>query len=193
MVEDRTVGAVILAAGMSRRYGSPKQLAVVDGVTIVERVIRAASTAGLSPVVVVVPVWLARPPRLASTGLQWVRNPFPERGMSLSLRLGFAALPDTVSAAVVLLGDQPGMPGSTIEIILAARGDRPLIAALAGGVQAPPVLVERSQFGLIEGLRGDIGLRQVLEDNADLVRSVEVSAHPADLDRPADLGRISGP
>jgi molybdenum cofactor cytidylyltransferase len=113
--------------------------------------------------------------------------------MSLSLRLGFAALPDTVGAAVVLLGDQPGMPASTIASIFAARGDRPLIAALAGGIHAPPVLVERSEFGLIEGLRGDIGLRQVLDDNADLVRSVKVSAHPADLDRPADLGRILGP
>ena len=193
MGEDRSVGAVILAAGMSRRYGSPKQLAVIDGATALERVAEAASAAGLAPVIVVVPVWLARPARLTSTAVGWVRNPFPERGMSLSLRLGLAALPTSATAAVILLGDQPGVPASTIAAILGARGDQPLIAASAGGIQAPPVLVERSQFGLIEGLRGDIGLRQVLQDNADLVRSVDVGTHPPDLDTPADLGRILGP
>ena len=193
MGEDRWVGAVILAAGMSRRYGSPKQLAMKGGATIVERVIEAASEAGLWPIVVVVPVWLARRAQLTSTEVRWVRNAFPERGMSLSLRLGLAALPVSVSAALVLLGDQPGVPASTLAAILGARGDRPLIAASAGGLQAPPVLVERSQFGLIESLRGDIGLRQVLQDNADLVRAVEVGTHPPDLDTPADLGRILGP
>src|SRR4029079_10547843 len=85
MQADRSVGAVVLAAGMSRRYGSPKQLAVVDGRTLLEHVIGAARAADLEPVVVVVPVWLAPPAGLHDAGLRWIRNPFPERGMSLSL------------------------------------------------------------------------------------------------------------
>jgi molybdenum cofactor cytidylyltransferase len=190
MQADRSVGAVVLAAGMSRRYGSPKQLAVVDGHSLLEHVIGAARAAHLEPVVVVVPIWLSPP---SDAALCWIRNPFTERGMSLSLRLGLAALGPATTAAVILLGDQPGMPTSTISAVVAARGNRPLVAALAEGVLAPPVLIERTHFGLADGLSGDVGLRDLLRGNPDFVTSVPVSSHAPDLDTPDDLGRLSGP
>lgn len=193
MNPDQPVGAVILAAGASRRYGSPKQLVVVDGMTLLEHAMDAAATAGLTPVVAVVPVWLSRPARLDDDRLHWIRNPFPERGMSLSLRLGFEALGAEVEAAVILLGDQLRIPVSTIDAIVAARGDLPVVASSADGILAPPILIERSHFALVEGLAGDVGLRQILLDHPDLVRSVEVGGHPPDLDTPGDLGRLIGP
>jgi molybdenum cofactor cytidylyltransferase len=183
---------VILAAGASRRYGSPKQLVVVDGRTLLEHAIAAAQTAELAPIVAVVPVWLSRPARL-DDDLRWIRNPFPERGISLSLRLAFDALGDQVEAALILLGDQPRVEPATIAAVLAARGAQPLIAASAGGVLAPPVLIERSHFSLVAEVNGDVGLRQVLVANPELVRVVEVDAHPPDVDTPDDLGRILGP
>ena len=109
-----TIGAVILAAGEGRRFGGRKQLAEIDGRPMLEHVIERAAEAGLDPVVAVVPVWLTRPARMVDPRIGWVRNPYPERGMSHSLRLGFAALPATVGAAVILLGDQPTMPRAHI-------------------------------------------------------------------------------
>lgn len=193
MSRDQWVGAVILAAGASRRYGSPKQLVVVDGRTLLEHAIDAAMSSGLAPVVAVVPVWLSRPGRLDDDRLRWIRNPFPERGMSLSLRLGLEALGDEVEAAVILLGDQPRLPEASIGAILAARGERPVVAAAADGILAPPILVERSHFHLVEGLTGDIGLRQLIRANPDLVTAVPVPAHAPDVDTPDDLRRITGP
>jgi molybdenum cofactor cytidylyltransferase len=193
MSGDRSVGAVILAAGASRRYGSPKQLVLIEGRTLLEHAIGAALAAGLAPVVAVVPVWLSRPAALDDDRLRWIRNPFPERGLSLSLRLGFDALGDDAEAALILLGDQPAVPQTSIAAILAARGARPMLAAEAGGILAPPVLIERSQFGLVEALSGDIGFRDLLRANPDLVERVPVPAHPPDLDTPGDLGRILGP
>ena len=190
---DGPVGAVSLAAGMSRRYGSPKQLVEIGGRTLVEHALEAALAAELAPVVAVVPVWLPRPASLDDERVRWIRNPFPERGMSLSLRLGFGALEDRLAAAVVLLGDQPRVAPSTIGEILAARGERPIVAAEAGGVTAPPVLIERSHFHLIEGLSGDIGLRGWLAANPELVQAVTVSNHPSDIDTPDDLGRVTAP
>jgi molybdenum cofactor cytidylyltransferase len=190
MQADRSVGAVVLAAGMSRRYGSPKQLAVLDGRTLLEHVIGAARAASLEPVVVVVPVWLSPQD---NSRLRWIRNPFPERGMSLSVRLGLAALEPETSAAVILLGDQPGVLASTISAVVAARGDRPLVAALADGVLAPPVLIERTHFGLADRLAGDVGLRELLRGNPDLVSAVDVPTHAPDVDTPDGLGRSTGP
>ena len=190
MKVDRPVGAVILAAGASRRYGSPKQLAMVDGRTLLEHAIESAVAAGLAPVAAIVPVWLSRPARFDQPWLRWIRNPFPERGMGLSLRLALEALGDDVSAALILLGDQPRMPAATIEAVLRARGERPIVAALADGVLAPPVLVERTHFHLAEGLTRDVGLREVLRSNPDLVTSAEVAGHAPDVDLPDDLDRL---
>lgn len=193
MSGDHRVGAVILAAGASRRFGSPKQLVVVDGRTLLEHAIDAATGARLAPVVAVVPVWLARPASLDDGRLRWVRNPFPERGMSLSLRLGFDALADQVDAAVILLGDQPGLPSESIDALLAARGNRPIVASVADGVLAPPILIERSHFDLVDRLSGDIGLRQILLAEPDLVFAVPLATRPPDLDTRDDLDRRTGP
>ena len=193
MSEGDRVGAVILAAGASRRYGSPKQFVMIDGRTLPEHAIDAAVAAGLAPVVAVVPVWLRRPARLRAARLRWIRNPFPERGMSLSLRLGFDALGDDADAAVILLGDQPGLPPEGIGALLAARGDRPVVASVMDGLLAPPILVERSHFRLVGGLSGDHGLREVLLADPELVRAVPLASRPADLDTPDDLARVTRP
>jgi len=190
METNQRVAAVILAAGESRRFGSPKQLAVVEGATLLEHAIATARGGGLLPVVAVVPVWLSRPARLGGEWLRWIRNPYPERGMSLSLRLGLEALPDEAEAAVILLGDQPRVAAETIATLLAARGQRPIVAAEAGGVLAPPVLIERSHFGLAGQLTGDRGLRDVLRGSRQLVQPVPVPEHAIDVDAPSDLDRL---
>jgi CTP:molybdopterin cytidylyltransferase MocA len=67
------------------------------------------------------------------------------------------------------------------------------VGAFADGVLAPPILIERTHFHLADGLTGEVGLRDLLRRDPELVTSVAVPAHPADLDTPDDLGRMTGP
>jgi molybdenum cofactor cytidylyltransferase len=186
------VAAVVLAAGESRRFGGRKQLAMLDGRTLLEHVLELARDAGLGPIVVVVPVWLTRPGSMDDPALRWIVNPHPERGMSHSLRVGFAALSATSDAAVILLGDQPTLPPGTLPALLAARGGKPIVAAHAAGRLSAPVLVERSHFAIVQEPDGDIGLREILNAQPGLVRAVEVGEHPPDVDTPADLEALRG-
>lgn len=184
------VAAVVLAAGQSRRYGSAKQLAIHEGRTLLEHVLARADEAGLTPIVAIVPIWLSRPATMDAAHLRWVRNAYPERGLSASLALALAALPPETGAALVLLGDQPTVPLATIRAVLAARGSRPITVARADGHDGPPLLLERSHFGLARALRGDLGLRAVIAARPELVCAVEVPLHPPDVDTPEDLARL---
>jgi molybdenum cofactor cytidylyltransferase len=190
MERQLNVSGVILAAGESRRFGSPKQLAQLHGRSLLEHVLATAETAGLRPVVAVVPVWLTRPAALSGDWLRWVRNPFPERGLSHSLRLGFAVLPDEAEAAVILLGDQPTVTTTDIARLVAARGATPIVASRTDGHLAPPVLLERQRFSLVEEAAGDAGLRSLLEAHPDWVSVVETPDR-RDIDTPADLDALS--
>ena len=53
MPGQQRVAAVVLAAGASTRFGSPKQLAPFAGGTMLDAVIGTARRAGLDPVIVV--------------------------------------------------------------------------------------------------------------------------------------------
>jgi CTP:molybdopterin cytidylyltransferase MocA len=120
-----------------------------------------------------------------------VPNPHPERGLSQSLRLGIAAVPEDAAAAVILLGDQPTLePGAVRRLIGARDPRRDVVATRVGGVLAPPVLLESGAFEIVAGLTGDIGLRDWLRSNAEHVTPVEVEAHPPDVDTPGDLERL---
>jgi molybdenum cofactor cytidylyltransferase len=179
------VAAVILAAGESRRFGSPKQLAPLNGRSLLDHVLALANDAGLEPIVAVVPAWFV-PATTSDESILWVRNPHPERGMSESLQLGFAALPASAEAAVILLGDQPTLPASSISAILAGRGDRPLIAGRSEGHMTPPVLVERSHFWVVEKATGDSGLRDLLSAHHELVAPIDLPS-TEDVDTPEQL------
>jgi nicotine blue oxidoreductase len=178
--------AVILAAGSSTRFGSPKQVARIGELTLLERVVALAREAGLAPIVAVVPPGLAVPADVLA-----VRNDAAHEGMSRSLRLGFAALPPDVRAAVILLGDQPTVPMESVtRVVAAAAGGSPVVAASAGGRLAPPILLMRAAFDLVDQTSGDAGLAPVLARHPELVTQVDVGEHPPDVDVPADLAAL---
>lgn len=178
--------AVILAAGAASRFGSPKQIARIGGRTMLEMVADIARQAGLQPIVAVVPPGMAVPPTVVPEV-----NDAPSDGLSRSLRLGLAAVPAELDAAVILLGDQPTLAPATIRMLLdAAHADRPVVAASATGRIGPPVLLRREAFALADDAIGDEGLRSILARHAELVTVVEVREHAPDIDTPEDLASL---
>lgn len=178
--------AVILAAGRSTRFGSPKQLADVGGRTMLERVVDVARGAGLDPVIVVVPRGLGPP-----NDVMTVINHDPSAGLSRSLRLGIAAVPIDADGAVILLGDQPTVAPTLVRALVErASGSRPVVATRAGGLTGPPVLLRREAFPLVGGATGDEGLAPVLRRHPEAVAHVDVERHALDVDVPADLAAL---
>jgi CTP:molybdopterin cytidylyltransferase MocA len=160
--------AVVLAAGASTRFGSPKQALLLE--PIVQRLRPAVDD--------VVAVLGAHE---VETTTRVVQCPEWELGPGASLRCGLAALGEGVEAAVVVLGDGPGIDPRAVERVVAAwrNGAGERVAATYGGVRLHPLLLARSVWGEIP----DAGLRDL---PAALVACDDLNA-PGDVDFADDL------
>jgi len=160
---------VVLAAGASTRFGSPKQQLLLE--PVLERVRRSS----LTEIVVVLGAHALAPSARTVLCADW------QRGPGASLRCGLAVLPPGTRAAVVVLADGPELAPAAIERVLAAwrAGGAPVLAASYGGERSHPVLLARSVWSRLP----DAGARAL---EAELVACDDLGA-PGDVDRLEDL------
>lgn len=186
--------ALLLAAGAGRRFGGRKLLADLNGLPILQRVLDLAAGVELEPVVVVLGADADR----IITRLSWrseirVVNPFPDDGISSSVRMGVASLLlSDAQRAVILLGDQPLLSAAQLDVILAAPLDdtRPIVVPRYNGKPGNPVMLERAAWPLAERLQGDSGMTQLFATNPELLRYVDIEGTNPDVDTPADLAAL---
>jgi molybdenum cofactor cytidylyltransferase len=195
MRSDRSVAGVVLAAGTSTRMGSNKLFLEMDGETIVHRAVRRAIEAGLNPVIVVVGHEADRTREAIETlPCQPVFNPNFEAGVNSSLRAGiFAVSETTAQAAVVILADMPFVTTEMIATLVDEyqQGTAPLVVSDYEGVNAPPVLYDRSLFPELAMSEGQGCGKHVVKRHRDEARRVAwPAAALADLDVPEDVERL---
>ena len=189
--ETFALACVLLAAGGSRRYGKPKQLARYRGRPLLVHAIEAARGALPSaPLIVVVGAEALRlrlVVRRAQCRARIVANPDWPQGMATSLRAGVAAIPRGTHAALVLLVDQPRVDAAALQRLVVAwrrRPGAPAAARYAGRAGVPAVLPRR-HWRAVRALRGDEGARALLRDAQ--VTLVEMPEAALDVDTPEDL------
>jgi molybdenum cofactor cytidylyltransferase len=194
-VEAARVGAVVLAAGLSSRFGATKVLAPLGGRPVLQHILDAVAAAGVGEIVVV----LGTRADEVEAAIRWrgerrVRNPDPAAGLSTSLRVGIGALSPAVDAALIVLGDQPLVRPVTIASLIRALESGQRAAAVprydAGG-GPNPVLLGRAAWPLAFETTGDRGLGPLLRDHPDVVREVPVAGTNPDVDTPGDLAALA--
>ncbi len=185
---------LLLAAGGSRRFGSPKLLARLAGETLLHRSARVALGCRAAGCVVVLGAQAIRLEReLRDLPVDVVVNGYWRRGLASSLRTGLAALPPNAPAALVMLADQAALGPADLELLIAAwhRQPRAIVATRAGDVIGPPAIFPRAAFRDLKRLRGDAGAKVLLEDPSRSVIEIGIPNAAFDVDVPADLARCS--
>lgn len=188
------ISGVVLAAGSSSRMSGSKQLLPFRGKPILQHVIDAASEAALDEILVVIGHEeddLRSAIRLPPDG-RFILNLDHEAGLSTSLVAALQASDPLSEAAVVLMGDQPTISPAVIRtlvwnfqetmmpVVRAEFRDRPGPALLSAGIW-PDLMT----------LEGDVGAREFIESNPDLVETVRFDEDaPIDVDSDEAYSRL---
>jgi len=190
------LGAIVLAAGMSRRMGCPKLLLPwADGRTILEHLIMQLLLARVHHITVVTGHCAAETGRIARKyDVRVVHNPRHATGEMLSsLQAGLASLPPQIGGALVLPGDQPRITPRVINQVLMgwAEGRGRIVAPVHAGRRGHPVLFERRFWREILELPAGQAPREILRRRRDELALVEVANDCvlSDVDTPADYER----
>ncbi len=188
------VAGVLLAAGTSSRMGRNKLFLSLRGETVLRRAALTALAAGLDPLLVV----LGHEAERAQAELSGLRctvvlNANYAQGINTSLRTGITAVPEHVAAALVMLADMPFVTGRMLKAIVERyrTGTAPLVVSSYQGVDAPPMLYDRSLFAELRALDGDGCGKQVVKRHRK--ESLEVlwpASALRDLDVPADVDAV---
>lgn len=192
------ISGILLAAGESRRMGSPKALLRYQGQTFIERICEAFLTAGVDELIVVLGARAEELRRAlpAHPALRVVVNPRYFQGQLSSLMTGIGALLPESEAAVVTLVDHPLVTAETIKTLIASfrAAPLPIIIAAYQGRRGHPVLFSSQIYGEILAAPLDQGAKVVVRKHPPRVREVQVDDPGilADIDTPEDYARYVG-
>ena len=193
------IGCVLLAAGLSRRFGRNKLAETVGGEPLILHAVRVYESQGFDVSVLVTNADNREVLETAEGKFDAVPiNPHPEQGISSSIRIGIRSL--FLKAAEkgrildgVLFGvcDQPGLSRDTVRKLRDAFADHPdrIVAPMrADGRRGNPVIFPVGIVPELMELEGDRGGGAVIAKHPDLLLTVEVSAVELhDIDTPEDI------
>jgi len=171
------IWAMILAAGESRRMGTPKLLLPLGNKTIIETLLEKVISSKADKTLVVlgsdrekIEEKIKRFPQKITV------NPHFKKGMLSSVQWGFKTLPEDAQAALVLLGDQPAVSTVVIDKIIDAyrRTRKGIVLPVYKKERGHPVLIDLKYKSEVQTLSHQIGLRGLVYSHPEDIMEVKV-------------------
>jgi len=187
------ISGIILASGFSKRMEQEKLLLPVGGIALVERVIRAAQASRLDEVILIYQKEeIEKIGR--KCGITAVYNSRAEEGQSAAIKLGINAAHLETDAFMFMVGDQPFLNPSTINILIDTFQQDPhsIIVPVYNNTRGNPVLFPFAMKELLLALDGDRGGRVLIDSMPDRINLVSIDEEMSgtDIDTEEDYRRI---
>jgi molybdenum cofactor cytidylyltransferase len=189
------ISGLILGAGASQRFGSPKQLAPFGGTPMLGWVVDQTRRASSLDEIVVVLGRAADQVReqVDFSAARVVENPVFSEGCSSSYRAGIAALNSESAAIMIILGDLPGVTPEIIDGLAEAWREHEATITLCSyqGRKGHPMIFARSMFTQLVDLHGDKAAWKLVDANTAFVQEVQFNIpYPDDINTPEDFERL---
>lgn len=189
----KSVSAILLAAGESRRMGKPNKLEMdANGIPLLRRTAKILLESKLQEVVVVVGHEADKTQSLiADLPLKIVMNDDYQKGQMTSVHKGLESLSQVSDGVMICLSDQPLLESIDINIIIEAfekrRSGSVLVPTYKGQRGNPIILAQEQRTAILNGQK-NLGCRRLIEKNPELVTSFEMDNNHVifDLDTPED-------
>ncbi len=190
-----THAGLVLAAGRSRRMGSPKPLLDLDGRTFLRAAIDVLHEGGCAVVVAVVPDDAEVAAEARAAGAIAVRGR-PDAEQVDSLRAGLDRVPADAAGVLVLPVDHPTVRADTIRALAAAaaRDRDAVVRPVHGGRPGHPTYLPRGTWSALCDPGLPRGARSVVEspETSRVDVAVEDPGVVADIDTPEAYRRHIG-
>jgi molybdenum cofactor cytidylyltransferase len=192
--------AVVLAAGESRRMGSPKALLPdPEGRPFIARIVRTLLSAGLTDVLVVTgsqhdAIAATLADEHLNSAARLVRNTDPARGQLSSIWTALDSCRPDAEGLLMTLVDVPMITSGTVRAVIETWSSTraPVVRPIVDGRRGHPVIFDRRLFDELRGASLESGARIVVRAHWD--ESVDVPVDDpgsvADIDTPAEYERL---
>ncbi len=190
--------AIILAAGMARRFGETKQLLGWRGRALVEHVAEVALEVCDTVLVVVGHEAESVARAVEHLPTEVIYNEQFATGQGSSVAAGVAALMETsrpfMGAAFFMVADQPHVSADLLRALQARRGTQLIAVPRFAGQRGSPTLWDAALFPALRALTGDEGGRSLSESYHDEIAWLDVEDEGLlrDVDTRQDWQRLSG-
>ena len=190
------IAIVILAAGISARMGSPKQLLSYKNKNLLRHTVDEALATGCETVFVVLGANLdLLRNELRDKPVSIIENKGWQEGMASSIRCALEKIAGTIlrpDSIIFMVCDQPYVSSSLLLSLIAKKQETnlPIVASSYEDKSGTPALFHRSMFPALMELTGDKGARKLIAVNPEKVATVSFPEGITDMDTKEDYEKL---
>ncbi|MDV4151293.1 NTP transferase domain-containing protein [Clostridium sp. AL.422] len=168
------MNGIILGSGFSRRMGKNKLLMNIGEEAIIQKVIREIKKSNISKIILV-----AKEEDVINIGIkediEVIKNDFAIYGQSQSIKLGLSKA-DLKQNFMFFCGDQPFIDSISINKLIASsiKFQNNIIIPMVKGETGSPIIFPKYLKNELEELEGDIGGKEVVKNNKDKVKYIDI-------------------
>ena len=189
------ITGIILASGFSRRMDKEKLLLKVEGIPMIERVVRAAKSSQIDELIIVYQRDEIKE-IVKKYGIKMIYNQHADEGQSAAVKLGIKSSHPDSYGFMFLVGDQPYLNTSTIDKLIDVfkRVKDTIVVPIYNKTRGNPVIFPSTLREDLLRLEGDCGGRKIIEGMGNTIKlvTIEKDIEGTDIDTEEEYEKIQG-
>lgn len=188
---------IILAAGSSSRFGSPKQLLKWKKSNLLQHAIETARASNATQVILVLGAnYELIKENINSEGVEIIKNNSWEKGLGTSISVGVKYVMNNraeVDGILIMLADQPLIDSEYLDKMIAnfnSSSQQIIASSYENKKQGVPVIFDKCYFTELKELNDDEGAKHLIRKHLEHVKTVKLDFQNLDIDTIEDYKKL---